>query len=56
MTVAGFQDSPVSWGKTESKVERDNLYSCVLFPDERDWLYKVGAPHKKKIMRETTED
>ena len=48
-TVAGFQDSPVSWGQIEHGFHQngDNLYNCVLFPDKHCWFYKLLGPNDR---------
>ncbi|XP_070576027.1 ribonuclease P protein subunit p40-like [Ptychodera flava] len=47
LTVHGFMDSPVSWKKREHGfyVSGENLYTFVVFPDDRYWLYMTVSSH-----------
>ena len=45
MTVHGFADSPVSWGKSEHGYHAcgDNLYTFVVFPEDNGRYWYIRA-------------
>ncbi|XP_077983099.1 uncharacterized protein LOC144437939 [Glandiceps talaboti] len=47
ITVHGFMDSPVSWKNREHGfyVSGENLYTFVVFPDDKYWLFMNVSSH-----------